>query len=87
MLLYRAGALPFHNPDSLSGVANVTDDPSNPNSNATFFEPRPHGDTTYYVIVVSHGEVEFKVRLRDVVFQLSNDVTHKAVRLHICQKK
>ena len=69
---YRAGALPFHDPDSsLSGVANITDDPSNPNSksNATFFEPRPHRDTTYYVIVVSHGEVEFKVRhrLRELV--------------------
>ena len=64
---YRAGALPFHNPDSQTAISNITDDPANPNSNATFFEPRPHRDTTYYVIVVSHGEVEFKVRLREHV--------------------
>lgn len=55
----RAGALPFHRPDdSPSGVSNITSA-----NNATFFEPRPHKESMYYVIVVSHGVVDFQVDL------------------------
>ena len=54
----RAGAFPFNRHSSSTGKSNISSA-----DNATFFEPRPHKSTTYYMIVVSHGEVTFEVNL------------------------
>lgn len=55
----RAKALPFHTTDSETARLNISS-----SDNVTFIETRPHKATTYYVIVVSHGEVSFDVELR-----------------------
>lgn len=54
----RPRALPFHALDSETAIFNLTSE-----GNATFFEKRPVQGTTYYLIIVSNGEVSFDVDL------------------------
>ncbi len=57
----RARALPLHNPidHEQQGLKNVS-----ATANATFTEERPYEGAYYYLLVVTHGQVEFEVDLR-----------------------
>ncbi|XP_059082591.1 uncharacterized protein LOC131880099 [Tigriopus californicus] len=54
----REGGLPFFSPNNSNGYSNVTS-----KQNITFYESRPQKSKTYYMLVVSQGQVTFDVTL------------------------